>query len=204
MDHVYKSRRQALVVYLLLISVILVSYWQVQFADFSGFDDELYVTKNRHVQAGLTWQGVVWAFTTLYDANWFPLTWVSHMLDCELYALNPAGRHWTSLMFHMANSLLLFYIFRQMSEGVWPSAFVAALFALHPLHVESVVWVSKRKDVLSTFFGFLSIALYLRYVRKRRLVSYLLSILLLCLGLMAKPMLVTLPYEKSGSGKQPG
>jgi len=194
MDFSNQSRRQALVVCLLLVSVILVSYWQVQFADFVGFDDERYVTKNRDVQAGLTWQGVVWAFTTLHEANWHPLTWLSHMFDCELYGMNPMGHHWTSLLFHMANSLLLFYIFQQMTGAAWPSAFVAALFALHPLHVESVAWVSQRRDVLSTFFGFLSIALYFRYVKKRTLVSYLLSMLLLSLGLMAKPMLVTLPF----------
>jgi hypothetical protein len=136
-----------------LVSVILISYWQVQFADFVGFDGDNCVTKNRHVQTGLTWQGVVWVFTTLHDANWYPLTWLSHMLDCELYGLDPTGHHWTSLLFHMANSLLLFYLFYQMTGAVWPSAFAAALFALHPLYVKSMAWVSKRKDVLSTFFG---------------------------------------------------
>jgi len=194
MDRVNTLQRQTLVICLLLVAVILVSYWQVQYADFVGFDDERYVTKNSDVQAGLTWQGVVWAFTTLHDGNWFPLTWLSHMLDCELYGMNPMGHHWSSLLFHMANSLLLFFIFRQMTGAIWPSALVAALFALHPLHVESVAWVSERKDVLSTFFGLLSIAFYIRHVQKKQSASYLLSMLLLCLGLMAKPMLVTLPF----------
>ena len=187
-------QRQTLIICLLLVAVILVSYWQVQYADFVGFDDERYVTKNPEVQAGLTWQGVVWAFTTLHDGNWFPLTWLSHMLDCELYGLNPMGHHWSSLLLHMVNSLLFFFVFRQMTGEIWPSAFVAALFALHPLHVESVAWVSERKDVLSTFFGLLSIAAYIRYVRERQFIRYLLAMLFLSLGLMAKPMLVTLPF----------
>ncbi len=186
--------RDKILVSLFLIIAILVCYWQIQHSNFINLDDTLYVTKNRRVQTGLTWQGAVWAFTTTKAANWHPLTWLSHMLDYELYGLNPAGHHWTNLLFHMANSLLLFLVFNQMTGTVRPSAFVAALFALHPLHVESVAWIAERKDVLSTFFGFLSIAAYIRYVEKRRLISYLLCLLFLCLGLMAKPMLVTLPF----------
>jgi tetratricopeptide (TPR) repeat protein len=193
-DHFFNMRRQVLVICLLLICAVLVSYWQVQYADFAGFDDELYVTNNRHVQAGLTWDNVIWAFTTTDAANWHPLTWLSHMLDCELYGLNPTGHHRTNLLFHMANSLLLFLVFHQMTGAVWRSAFVAALFALHPLNVESVAWISERKNLLSAFFGFLSIAAYIRYAGKKHLASYLLCLLFLCLGLMAKAMLVTLPF----------
>lgn len=179
---------------LFLITAVLLVYWQVQYFDFVGFDDELYVTKNRQVQAGLTYRGFLWAFATTQAANWHPLTWLSHMLDSHLYGLNPAGHHWTNLLFHMANSLILFYLFQKITGATWRSAVVAGLFALHPLHVESVAWVAERKDVLSTFFGFLSIAAYSRYTGTKRLLDYLLCMLLLGLGLMAKPMLVTFPF----------
>jgi tetratricopeptide (TPR) repeat protein len=179
---------------LFLMAAILASYWQVRNFDFINLDDTAYVTENRRVQDGITLEGVRWAFTTNRSANWHPLTWLSHMLDCELYGMNPAGHHLTSLLFHMANTLLLFLVFNQMTGAIWRSAFVAALFALHPLNVESVVWISERKNVLSTFFGFLSIMAYIRYVGKKNFVSYLLCMLFLCLGLMSKPMLVTLPF----------
>ena len=183
-----------LLISLLLIFAIIVAYGQVRNFDFIDFDDGLYVTENRHVQEGLTIEGLVWAFTTFHSANWHPLTWLSHMLDCELYGLNPMGHHWTNLQLHMANTLLLFFILKLMTGAIWRSAFVAALFALHPLHVESVAWVSERKDVLSTFFGMLMIAAYYRYVKISGLKNYLLVIILLSLGLMAKPMLVTFPF----------
>ena len=130
---------------LFLMVSIIACYWQVQRFDFINLDDTAYVTENRRVQDGVTLEGVKWAFTTNRSVNWHPLTWLSHMLDCELYGLNPTGHHWTSLMFHMANSLLLFLVFNQMTGAVRRSAFLAALFALHPLHVESVAWVSERK-----------------------------------------------------------
>ncbi|MFC1515912.1 tetratricopeptide repeat protein [Thermodesulfobacteriota bacterium] len=189
-----RQYRIQIVTGLFLTAMTLFCYWQVQRFDFINLDDTDYVTENRRVRDGITLEGAKWAFTTNRSANWHPLTWLSHMLDCELYGLNPTGHHWTSLMFHMANSLLLFLVFNQMTGTVRRSAFLAALFALHPLHVESVAWVSERKDVLSTFFGLLSIAAYIRFVRKRRLFSYFLCMLFLCLGLMAKPMLVTLPF----------
>ena len=182
-----------LLIGLLLILAILVAYVRIINCDFVGFDDRLYVTKNSRVQTGLAAEGLVWAFTTFHAANWHPLTWLSHMLDCQLYGLNPMGHHWTSLLLHIANTLLLFFILQQMTGAIWRSAFVAALFALHPLHVESVAWVAERKDVLSTFFGLLAIIAYCRYVKQQRLFYYLLVFLLLSLGLMAKPMLVTLP-----------
>jgi tetratricopeptide (TPR) repeat protein len=183
-----------LLISLLLILAIIVAYGQVRNFDFIDFDDGLYVAENIHVQEGLTLEGLIWAFTTFHSANWHPLTWLSHMLDCELYGLNPMGHHWTNLQLHMANTLLLFFILQLMTGAIWRSAIVAALFALHPLHVESVAWVSERKDVLSTFFGMLMIAAYYRYVKISGLKNYLLVIILLSLGLMAKPMLVTFPF----------
>ncbi|MBU4287520.1 MAG: tetratricopeptide repeat protein [Proteobacteria bacterium] len=179
---------------LILILSTLIVYWQVKDFDFVGYDDELYLTENHQVQAGLTFESFIWAFTTFHTGNWHPLTWLSHMLDCELYGLNPMGHHWTNLQLHIANTLLLFLIFQKMTGALWKSAFVAALFALHPLHVESVAWVAERKDVLSTFLGMLTIWAYISYVKKRNILRYLLVFILLSMGLMAKPMLVTFPF----------
>jgi tetratricopeptide (TPR) repeat protein/uncharacterized membrane protein YhaH (DUF805 family) len=161
--------------------------------EFVDFDDDAYVTANLHVQQGLTYRGCVWAFTTGHAANWHPLTWISHMLDWQLYGERAGGHHLTNLLLHLANSLLLFGLLRRMTDRLLPSAFVAALFALHPLHVESVAWVAERKDLLSTFFGLLSLWAYQAYVRRRDRRAYLLTGFLLALGLLAKPMLVTLP-----------
>jgi len=179
---------------LALVLAIVVAFEQVASCDFVSYDDFKYVTGNHRVQAGVTLDSVIWAFTTSYKSNWHPLTWLSYMLDCQLFGLNPFGHHFVSLLFHIANTLLLFEIFRRMTGLLWRSAFVAALFALHPIHVESVAWVAERKDVLSGFFWMLTIAAYLWYVRRRCIGRYLLVALLLCLGLMAKPMLVTLPF----------
>jgi tetratricopeptide (TPR) repeat protein len=186
--------RSVLLMSLCLIVAILIPYGQVKQFDFIGYDDELYVTQNHHVQAGLTVKGLKWAFTTSHAGSWHPLTWLSHMLDYEIYGLNPMGHHWTNLQLHMANTLLLFFILQLMTGALWRSAVVAALFALHPLHVESVAWVAERKDVLSTFFGMLFFLAYWRYVKQPRLIYYLLVIILLSLGLMSKPMLVTFPF----------
>jgi len=179
---------------LLLILAIIIDYGQVKNFDFVGYDDQEYITENSHVQKGLTVESIVWAFTSFHSANWHPLTWLSHMLDCGLYGLNPMGHHWTNLIFHMINTILLFIVLELMTGAIWRSAFVAALFALHPLHVESVAWVSERKDVLSTFFGLLMIFSYYRYVKISSLKNYLLVIIFFCLGLMSKPMLVTFPF----------
>ena len=183
-----------LLVTLCLVLGIIVVYTKVQNFDFVGFDDELYVTQNQYVQKGLSLEGLKWAFTTFHSANWHPLTWLSHMLDCELYGLNPAGHHWVNVEFHIANTLLLFFILFKMTGAIFRSALVAAFFALHPLHVESVAWIAERKDVLSTFFGLLSIGAYYCYVKKTSFKYYLLVFVLISLGLMAKPMLVTLPF----------
>ena len=189
-----RPHRLELIICLLLIVVTLAAYWQVQNHDFVNYDDSLYVTKNRHVQAGLTWEGVTWAFTSGHASNWHPLTWLSHMLDCEIFGLNPKGHHINNLLFHVANTLLLFLVLRWMTGAFWRPAIVAALFALHPLHVESVAWVAERKDVLSTFFWLLTMFSYVWYVKSPGVKRYSLVVLAFALGLMAKPMLVTLPF----------
>ena len=188
------NRRREIIICIFLIAATLAVYWQITNHEFINYDDGLYVTENLHVKAGLTFESIEWAFTTFHAGNWHPLTWLSHMLDYELYGLNPMGHHWTSLQIHLTNTLLLFFILQYMTGAIWKSAFVAALFALHPLHVESVAWVSERKDVLSAFFGMLTISAYIMYVKKRDLLRYSLVFILLSLGLMAKPMLVTLPF----------
>ena len=176
-----------------MVAAVIVTYIPFIHSDFVGYDDELYVTENKQVQEGFTSESLKWAFTTFHSANWHPLTWLSHMLDCELYGMNPAGHHWTQVEFHIVNTVLLFFILFKMTGALFKSAFVAALFALHPLHVESVAWVSERKDVLSTFFGLLMIFAYHRYVKAPGFKNYLLIIIFFSLGLMAKPMLVTFP-----------
>ena len=173
--------------------LIVVAYYPVLGNGFINFDDPSYVTANSKVQEGLSPDDIRWAFTTFYFYNWHPLTWTSHMLDIELFGLNPAGHHAMSLLLHIANSLLLFSLFRTMTGETIKSLFLAGLFALHPLHVEPVAWISGRKDLLSTFFGLLSMLLYVRYTRITKWSSYALCLLLFAAGLMAKPMLVTLP-----------
>lgn len=187
-------RHRILLLCLVLTIAILSLFWQVQNHGFVNLDDDLYVTANPHVQAGLTVDGIVWAFTTTHASNWHPLTWLSHMVDCHLFGLNPGAHHFTNVLLHVANTLLLFLVFHRMTRAVWDSACVAALFALHPLHVESVAWIAGRKDLLSTFCWLLTIGLYLRYVKCPRYTRYLLVLLSFSLGLMAKPMLVTLPF----------
>ena len=152
---------------LCLTVVILAVFWQVRSHEFINFDDNEYVTNNPNVKAGLTLKSASWAFVAMHSNNWHPLTWLSHMLDCELYGLNPGGHHLTNLLFHIANTLLLFLVLNRMTGALWRSSFVAALFALHPLHVESVAWVAERKDVLSTFFWMLTMWTYVRYCERR-------------------------------------
>lgn len=185
--------------YILLICVVLMlaTFWvyaQVGGHEFVDFDDYFYITENPQVLGGITVESVKWAFTSGYASNWHPLTWISHMLDCQLFGIDAGRHHLTSLFFHLVNTLLLFWVLKKMTAAVWPSAFVAALFALHPMHVESVAWISERKDVLSTFFWLLTIAAYIRYSQRRSAGRYLLALLLFAMGLMAKPMLVTLPF----------
>ena len=179
---------------LFLLVATAVTFEQVRTHEFLNFDDDLYVTDNPYVQAGLTSAGLIWAFTTTHASNWHPLSWLSHMLDCELYGLKPGAHHLTSLLFHIAATLLLFLVFKRMTGKIWGSGFVAALFALHPLHVESVAWVAERKDVLSTFFWALTMWTYLRYVEGPGFARYVILVVSFVLGLLSKPMLVTLPF----------
>jgi len=169
-------------------------YAPVRQHGFVNLDDAQYVSDNPAVSGGLSGRGVSWAFTTRHAGNWHPLTWLSHMLDVELYGMNAGPHHLTSLLVHVANAVLLFGLLHRMTGALFRSAFVAALFALHPLHVESVAWVAERKDVLSTLFFLLTIRAYLAYVRRPRPSRYALVLVLFALGLMAKPMLVTLPF----------
>jgi tetratricopeptide (TPR) repeat protein len=193
MDSVLTKYRVFWICVALAIATAAVFYQACTY-DFVVYDDPDYVCKNPNIQAGITLKAVKWAFTAGYASNWHPLTWLSHMLDWQLFGSNPAGHHLTNLIFHIANALALFYVLMRMTGAVWPSAFVAAAFALHPLHVESVVWVSERKDVLSTFFWLLTILAYVRYVENHSLWRYLTVLALFVLGLMAKPMLVTVPF----------
>ena len=147
----------------LLAFATIAVYWPVTHFDFINLDDRDYVSRNPVVAQGLNWRGMQWAFQTGHAANWHPLTWLSHMLDVQLFGMNPVAHHRTNVFFHAANTVLLFLVLRRMTNGFWQSMFVAALFAVHPLHVESVAWIAERKDVLSTFFGFLSLWTYARY-----------------------------------------
>ena len=193
MEHSSK-KLYSLSIYLALVLSTFVAFEQIRHNHFVNYDDNFYVTENPHVKAGITHESVVWAFTASHASNWHPLTWLSHMLDYELFGLNPHWHHLTNLFFHIANTLLLFWVLKKMTSRIWPSVFVAAAFALHPLHVESVAWVAERKDVLSTLFWMLTIAAYIRYAQRPGSGRYLLILLLFALGLMAKPMLVTLPF----------
>ena len=186
-------RREALICLFLAVSILAV-YWQVTDHEFIDYDDNVYITDNPHVQSGLTVKSVGWAFTTTQAGNWHPLTWLSHMMDYQLFGLNPRGHHLTSVFLHITNSILLFLALKWATSAIWPSALVASLFAIHPLHVESVAWVAERKDVLSTFFWLLTILAYIKYGKRPKRMTYLLVLLLFALGLAAKPMLVTLPF----------
>jgi Tfp pilus assembly protein PilF len=187
-------RARVLCVYLLLFLAILAVYSQVRHFDFVNFDDPEYIGENNHVRAGLTWNGLVWAFTSFDAANWFPLTWLSHMAAYEFFGLRSGWHHLINLLFHALASLLLFAALKRMTGALWRSALVAFLFALHPLHVESVAWISERKDVLCAFFWCLTLWCYARYAQKPGLGRYLLVLLGFGCGLMAKPMIVTLPF----------
>ena len=179
---------------LCLILIILAAFWQVKNNEFINLDDDLYVTDNPHIKEGLTLRGVLWAFTTVYAGHWHPITWLSHMLDYNLYGLNPGGHHMTSLIFHIANTLLLFLLFQRMTGKPWRSSFLAALFAVHPLRVESVAWGAERKDVLCAFFWLLTMWTYAFYVGRPKVRRYLVVVLCFILALMSKPMAVTLPF----------
>jgi len=204
--------RRELFICTLLVAATLSVYGQVARHDFVNFDDDMYVYENPRVRAGLTWDGVAWAFTTMGESNWHPLTWLSHMLDCQLFGLKAGSHHLVNVFLHILNSVLLYLILGRMTGAPWRSAMVTALFALHPLHVESVAWVSERKDVLSTLFFLLTLWAYAQYAGRPSLPRYGLVLGCLALGLTAKPMLVTVPFvlllldywplERSGEGNR--
>ncbi len=187
------SRRWTIIACLFLVLATLTVYGGLRYHHFINLDDPLYVTDNPPVQGGLTLAGLVWAFTTRHAGFWIPLTWLSFMVDSQLFGLNPGGFFLTNLLLHLANTLLLFFWLRRTTRALGPSFLVAALFALHPLHVESVAWATERKDVLSTFFWLLTMWAYLWYAESQGFRRYGLILVCFSLGLMAKPMLVTLP-----------
>jgi len=177
-----------------LAAVTFAIYAQVIGHQFITLDDPTYIRENPMVNRGVTAAGLAWAFTTFHVANWHPLTWISHMIDCQLFGANAGGHLLVNALIHVANTLLVFWLLVRTTHARWPSALVAALFALHPLHVESVAWASERKDTLSTFFGLLSLITYVRYVKAPSISHYAWVAITLALGLLAKPMLVTWPF----------
>jgi len=187
------SKQTAFYVSSLLAIGTLLLYWPAGHYDFVLADDYQYIGHNPPVLKGLSWDGIRWAIWSMYASNWHPLTWVSHMMDCSLYGLYPGGHHLTNIFLHTANTVLLFRWLNRATGKLWSSALVAAFFAWHPLHVESVAWICERKDVLSTFFLLLTLHAYTRYVVKPTRAWLFLTLLMFALGLMAKPMLVTLP-----------
>jgi protein O-mannosyl-transferase len=183
--------------YLIIIFIIVASYaafGRIAVNDFINWDDTGYITENYHVQSGISLQNIKWAFTAVMMSNWHPLTWLSHTLDWSLYGDNPSGHHLVSLLLHIGAAIFLFLFLYKATKNVWPSVFAAALFALHPLRVESVAWVAERKDVLSMFFGLASIFVYAFYAENNKLSKYLFCLILFILSLMSKPILVTLPF----------
>ncbi len=194
----FEENKHAVIVASLAVLVVAV-YWQAVGFEFINFDDNSYVYENPFVSSGLSKDSIYWAFTHFHSANWHPLTWISHQLDVSMFGVNAGSHHATNIIFHLINTVLAFAVFSRLTGSVWKSAVVAALFAIHPAHVESVAWVSERKDVLSTMFWFLTMWAYLVYVQKRTsndgyFIAYLVSIMLFALGLMSKPMLVTHPF----------
>lgn len=189
------ERNLSLLLGLVLVVVTLLVYWPSLDGEFLRYDEEAYVTKNEVVQQGLSREGIAWAFSlepsTIY---WHPLTWLSHMLDVQLFGMNPRGHHAGSVLLHTLSTLILFLVLFRMTGNLWAGAVVAALFSLHPLHVESVCWIAERKDVLSGFFWMLTMGAYVLYVEKMRATRYLAVLVCFALGLMSKPMLVTLPF----------
>jgi protein O-mannosyl-transferase len=184
-----------LVVCLVLVAAVFIVFGQTLSHDFVNYDDIEYVCDNYHVTQGLSWRAIGWAIATDYAGNWHPITWLSHCLDCQFHDLRPAGHHLTNILLHAANAVLLFLVLRRMTDDLWPSALVAALFAIHPLRVESVAWVAERKDLLAGLFFMLTLAAYLHFVRRSFSPGrYLTVLVVFASGLMSKPMLVTVPF----------
>jgi protein O-mannosyl-transferase len=188
------SNRRTWLACLLLALATLAIYWPVRHYAFVEYDDDDYVSNNPVVRAGLSWSNFVWAFDDQHACNWHPLTWLSHMLDRQLFGAHPGPQHIVNVLLHTANAVLLFLVLLRMTGLPWRSAFVAVLFAWHPAHVESVAWIAERKDVLSTLFFLLTLLAYRRYTLRKNAMRFALVALFFVLGLMAKPMLVTLPF----------
>lgn len=189
--------RLDLVISLLILVITFGTYWEIKHHDFVSFDDGLYVEGNHYVRDGFTREGVLWAFTigdATYQTYWHPLTWLSHMLDSELYGLAPGMHHRTSLIIHIANVILLFLLLNRMTRATWRSAFVAILFAVHPINVDSVAWIAERKNLLSTFFAFLTMHAYATYARRETILRYSLCLFLFALGLLSKPTVAVVPF----------
>ncbi len=193
------NQNKQLAIIMVLAAFVIAVYWQAVGFEFINFDDNIYVYENPFVTGGLNKEAVIWAFTKFYSANWHPLTWMSHQLDVTLFGLNAGSHHATNIILHLINTVLAFTVFSKLTGSFWKSAIVAMLFAIHPSHVESVAWIAERKDVLSTMFWFLTMWAYLAYAQtriagERSYIFYFVTIFLFGLGLMAKPMLVTLPF----------
>ena len=189
MDKKYKY-----LIVILLIVFSFIAFGRILGNGFTNFDDNVYITENNHIKTGLNSETIKWAFSAVVSSNWHPLTLISHVLDWSLFGANASGHHLVNLLLHIGSVLLLFFFLNRTTKSLWPSAFVAALFALHPLRVESVAWAAERKDVLSMFFGMAALYAYALYVKEHKLSRYFLSLALFALGLMAKPILVTLPF----------
>ena len=188
------NKLHVLLIYVVLALATIIAYEPMRHNDFISYDDGAYVTENPNVIPGITRQSVLWAFTSTHFYMWHPITSLSHLLDCQLFGLNPSRHHLTSLLFHIATVLLLFWILKSMTGAIWPSVFVAGVFALHPLNVESVAWVAERKTVVSGLFSMLTIAAYIRYAERSSVGRYLLAIFAYGLCIMTKPVVVTLPF----------
>jgi hypothetical protein len=191
-----KLKREHLVFLIVLVLAILTlaTYWRSQDYGFIEYDDQLYITKNYLIQSEISLKSIAVTFKDVHTGNWHPVTMLSHMLDWQLFGANAGGHHWTNVIFHVFNTILLFVLLRMMTGAIWRSAFVAALFAIHPINVESVAWIAERKNVLSTFFWFLTMICYVWYVRSPGWKRYLTVLIFFVLGLMSKAMLVTLPF----------
>ena len=192
-DSMNNSRVTVLGIAIFLFALTWAVFGQTGNYQFINYDDPLYVLDNAHVRAGLTWRGIAWAFTHVHSQNWHPLTTMSHMFDCQLFGVNPGAHHLVNVFFHSIAAVLLFILLAQITNSIWASAFVAAVFAIHPLRVESVAWIAERKDVLSGVFFMLTLLAYFRWTRKQTVGRYLAMSILFGCGLMSKPMLITTP-----------
>jgi len=189
-----QKRRHHLAMGMTLAALVLISYWPVAGYDFIALDDHLYLVDNPPIQAGMTSKSLWWAITTFHTTNWHPATWISYMIDFRLFGLNPGGYHFVNLMLHLINTILLFCLFSQMTGEIWKGGFIAALFAVHPLNLESVVWIAERKNLLSTLWGILTLMAYVRYTKNPDWKRYGLILVCFISGLMSKPILVALPF----------